>query len=78
MPGNYVPEFANAILNLKKGEYTKQPVKSQFGWHVIRLEDIRDMKAPQFDNIKPQMLQRLQQQSIQKAISDLRAKAKVE
>ena len=78
VPGNYVPEFANAILNLKKGEYTKQPVKSQFGWHVIRLEDIRDMKAPLFDNIKPQMLQRLQQQSIQKAISDLRAKAKVE
>jgi peptidyl-prolyl cis-trans isomerase C len=78
VPGNYVPEFANAILNLKKGEYTKQPVKSQFGWHVIRLEDIRDMKAPPFDNIKPQMLQRLQQQSIQKAISDLRAKAKVE
>jgi len=78
VPGNYVPEFANAILNLKKGEYTKQPVKSQFGWHVIKLDDIRDMKAPPFDNIKPQMLQRLQQQSIQKAISDLRAKAKVE
>jgi len=78
VPGNYVPEFANAILNLKKGEYTKQPVKSQFGWHVIKLDDVRDMKAPPFDNVKPQLQQRMQQQSIQKAISDLRAKAKIE
>ncbi len=77
-PGGYVPEFANAMLNLKKGEYTKEPVKSQFGWHVIRLDDVRDTKAPSFEEVKPQLLQRLQQQSVQKAIIDLRAKAKVE
>ncbi|MCR4297175.1 MAG: peptidylprolyl isomerase [Gallionella sp.] len=78
VPGNFVPEFANAMLNLKKGEYTKEPVKSQFGWHVIKLDDIRDMKAPSFEEIKPQLQQRLQQQSIQKVIADLREKVKIE
>ena len=78
IPGNFVPEFANAMLNLKKGEYTKEPVKSQFGWHVIKLDDVRDMKVPSFEELKPQLQQRLQQQSIQKAINDLRATAKIE
>ena len=78
VPNNFVPEFANALLNLKKGEYTKEPVQSQFGWHVIKLEDTRDLKAPSFEEIKPQLQQRLQQQAIKKAIEDLRAKAKIE
>ena len=78
VPGNFVPEFANAMLNLKKGEYTKEPVQSQFGWHVIKLDDTRDLKVPSFDEVKPQLQQRLQQQSIKKAIDDLRAKAKIE
>jgi len=78
IPGNFVPEFANALLNLKKGEYTKQPVQTQFGWHVIKLEDMRDLKVPQFEEVKPQLQQRLQQQSIKKAIDELRAKAKIE
>jgi len=78
IPGNFVPEFANAMLNLKKGEYTKEPVRSQFGWHVIKLDDVRDMKVPSFEELKPQLQQRLQQQSIQKAINDLRATAKIE
>ena len=78
VPGNFVPEFANALLNLKKGEYTKEPVQSQFGWHVIKLEDTRDLKVPPFEEVKPQLQQRLQQQSIKKAIDELRAKAKIE
>src|SRR5574340_131174 len=78
VPGNFVPEFANAMLNLKKGEYTKEPVQSQFGWHVIKLEDTRDLKVPPFEEVKPQLQQRLQQQAIKKAIDDLRAKAKIE
>ena len=78
IPGNFVPEFANVMINLKKGEYTKEPVKSKFGWHVIKLDDVRDMKVPSFEEIKPQLQQRFQQQSIQKAIADLRAKAKIE
>ncbi|WP_435628580.1 peptidylprolyl isomerase [Candidatus Ferrigenium straubiae] len=78
VPGNFVPEFANAMLNLKKGEYTKEPVQSQFGWHVVKLEDTRDLKAPPFEEVKPQLQQRLQQQSVKKAIDDLRTKAKIE
>jgi len=78
VPSNFVPPFANAVLNLKKGERTKDPVQTQFGWHVIMVDDIRDLKVPPFDELKPQLQQRLQQQSIKKAIDDLRAKAKIE
>ncbi|MFY9261372.1 MAG: peptidylprolyl isomerase [Gallionella sp.] len=77
-PSNFVPSFAEALAGLKKGEITKTPVQSQFGWHVIRLDDVRDLKAPAFDEVKPQLQQRLQQKAIQKAIDDLRAAAKVE
>ncbi len=78
VPNSFVPPFASALLNLKKGEYTREPVQSQFGWHVIKLDDIRDLKVPSFDELKPQLQQRLQQQAIKKAIDDLRAKAKIE
>jgi peptidyl-prolyl cis-trans isomerase C len=78
VPSNFVPEFANALLNLKKGEYTREPVQSQFGWHVIKLEDTRELKAPPFEEVKPQLQQRLQQQAIKKTIEELRAKAKIE
>lgn len=78
VPSNFVPPFAEALLKLKKGEYTKQPVKTQFGWHVIKLEGTRDLKLPSFDELKPQLQQRLQQQSIQKALADLNGKAKIE
>ena len=78
VPSNFVPPFANAVLALKKGAYTKEPVKSQFGWHIIKLDDVRDLKMPSFDELKPQILQRLQQQSIQEYIADLRSKAKIE
>lgn len=78
IPGKFVPPFAHALTKLKKGEYTKQPVESQFGWHVIKLDDVRDLKVPPLEEIKPQMQQRLQQQSIQNAISEMRAKAKIE
>ena len=78
VPSNFVPQFANAMINLKKGEYTKEPVQSQFGWHVIKLDDVRDLKVPPFEEVKPQIQQRLQQQLIKKAIDELRAKAKIE
>lgn len=78
VPSNFVPPFAYALKTLKKGEYTKVPVQSQFGWHVILLDDERALKVPGFDEVKPQLQQRLQQQAIQKAIADLEAKAKVE
>ena len=78
VPGNFVPPFANALLSLKKGQYTKEPVKSQFGWHIIQLDDERDLKMPSFDELEPQIQQRLQQQAVQTLISDLRGKAKIE
>jgi peptidyl-prolyl cis-trans isomerase C len=78
VPSNFVPPFANAVLSLKKGTYTKEPVKSQFGWHIIKLDDVRDLKVPSFEELKPQIQQRLQQQSIQEYIANLRSKAKIE
>jgi peptidyl-prolyl cis-trans isomerase C len=78
VPNNFVPPFANALTSLKKGAYTKEPVQSQFGWHVIKLDDVRDLQAPPFDQVKGQIQQRLQQQSVQGIISDLRSKAKIE
>lgn len=77
-PNSFVPTFSNAMIKLKKGKYTKKPVQSQFGWHVIKLDDVRNMEAPPFEEVKPQIQQRLQQQAIQDAISDLRDKAKIE
>ena len=70
--------FANAVLSLKKGTYTKEPVKSQFGWHIIQLDDVRELKVPSVEELRPQIQQRLQQQSIQEYITDLRSKAKIE
>lgn len=78
IPGTFVPEFANALLNLKKGEYTKDPVQSQFGWHVIKLDDMRNLKMPTLEELKPQLQQRLQQQAVQQSIAALREKAKIE
>jgi peptidyl-prolyl cis-trans isomerase C len=78
VPSNFVPSFASAMLSLKKGEYTKEPVKTQFGWHVIKVDDIRDLKVPSFEELKPQILQRLQQQALQDLIAELRGKAKIE
>lgn len=78
VPGNFVPQFASGLLQLKKGEYSKEPVQTQFGWHVIKLDDVRDLKVPTLEELKPQLQQRLQQQEIQKMISELRTKAKIE
>jgi len=78
VPNNFVPPFANALTSLKKGAYTKDPVQSQFGWHVIKLDDVRDLKVPPYEDVKPQIQQRMQQQSVQKIIDDLRGKAKIE
>ena len=75
---SYVPEFSEAMTKLKKGETTPAPVKSQFGFHVIRLDDVRDAQLPKFEEVKPQIQQQLQQQKLQQFQDDLRAKAKVE
>ena len=76
--GNYVKEFADAMTALAKGETTKEPVKSQLGYHIIRLEDVRDAQLPKFEEAKPQIVQQLRQQKMTKYQEELRAKAKVE
>ena len=78
LPVNYVKPFADALAKLKKGQMTDAPVQSNFGWHVIRLDDERAFKAPAFEEVKVNLQRGMQQQMIQKAVSDLRAKAKIE
>ncbi len=77
-PASFVPEFSEAMVKLGKGETTAAPVKSQFGYHIIRVDDIRQAQFPKFEEVKPQIIQQLQQQSLQKYQEELRAKAKVE
>ncbi|MFN3984278.1 MAG: peptidylprolyl isomerase [Rhodocyclaceae bacterium] len=76
-PGMFVKPFSEAMVALEKGKYTTAPVKSDFGYHVILLDDIRDMEAPPLDEVKPQLQQRLQQQRVEQHLLDLRAKADV-
>lgn len=77
-PASFVKPFSDAMVALKKGQFTDKPVQSQFGWHVIRLDDTRDLKAPALEEIKPQLSQGLQRQAVDKLVADLRAKAKIE
>ena len=77
-PARYVPAFGQAITKLKKGQMTEAPVQTQFGWHVIRLDDERPAKFPAFEEAKPQIEQQMRQQTVNKAFTDLRAKAKIE
>ena len=76
--GNYVKPFADALSKLDKGKLTDAPVQSQFGWHVIRLDDVRSTPFPPFDQVKQQIQNALQDQEVQKLVGELRAKAKIE
>jgi peptidyl-prolyl cis-trans isomerase C len=74
----YVPEFGQALTKLKKGEMTATPVKTQFGWHIIKLEDTREAEFPAFDDVKPQIVQRMEQVKLQQYQEDLRKAAKTD
>lgn len=76
-PGMFVQPFSEAMVALEKGEYSATPVKSDFGYHVIQLDDVRDVKVPPFEEVKPQLQQRLQQQTVEQHLLELRAKADV-
>ena len=78
LPGGYVKPFSDAMVKLEKGKYTETPVQSQFGWHVIQLEDVRVAKFPDYEQVKPNLRQRMQEAMFEKAVADLRAKAKIE
>jgi peptidyl-prolyl cis-trans isomerase C len=75
---SYVTEFSEAMVKLGKGQMTETPVKSQFGWHVIRVDDMRQAQLPQLAELKPQILQQMQQQQLSEYQRNLREKAKVE
>ncbi len=77
-PGNYVKEFSEAMVALKKGQLTEKPVKSQFGFHIIKLEDVRDVQLPKFEDVKPQIAQQLGQSKLSAFQEELRGKAKIE
>jgi peptidyl-prolyl cis-trans isomerase C len=74
----YVKPFADSVTSMQKGQTTPAPVKTDFGYHVIRLDDVRPLTVPPFSELKEQFRQRAQQQQIQKFVMDLRSKAKVE
>ncbi len=76
--GNYVAEFSTALAALAKGQMTDTPVKSQFGYHIIRLDDVREPQLPKLEEVKPQVQQQLEQQKLSKYQEELRSKAKIE
>ena len=76
-PNAYAKQFSEALVKLKKGETTKTPVKTDFGYHVIFLEDTRPLTPPPFEQIKPQLQQRAQQQQVEQLVKKLRESAKV-
>jgi peptidyl-prolyl cis-trans isomerase C len=77
-PDAYVKPFSEAMTKLEKGKFTETPVQSQFGWHVIQLDDVRDMQFPPLAQVSNQIRENLQQQRIQAFVEDLRKKAKVQ
>lgn len=76
--GNYVKPFADALVKLDKGKTTDTPIQTQFGWHVIRVDDVRSTQFPPYDQVKQQIQNALQEQEIQKMVGELRSKAKID
>jgi peptidyl-prolyl cis-trans isomerase C len=77
-PRGMVPEFGAAVSLLAKGKFTEEPVKSQFGYHVILLEDSRPQPVHPLEQIKPALTQQVQQQNLKKLFDEMKAKAKIE
>lgn len=77
-PSMFVKPFSDAMVKLEKGKYTTTPVKSDFGYHVIMLDDVRPLAAPPFEELKPRLEQKLISQKLDKHLLDLRNKAKVQ
>ena len=76
-PQQMVPEFGQAVSQLEKGKYTKSPVKTQFGWHVIKLEDSRSATPPSFEEVKPQLKKVAEQSRANDYLQSLKAKADI-
>ena len=76
-PGGFVKPFSDAMIATPKGKFTATPVQTQFGYHVILVEDVREAKVPSFDEVKPQLQQRVQAAHLDRYFKDLRAKGGV-
>lgn len=76
-PDAMVPPFAEAIIKMEVGEINKDPIQTQFGWHVIKLEEKRDVKLPEFENMKPQLQRLMEQEKLDNFLKDLRNTAEV-
>jgi len=77
-PKSMVKPFSDAVVGMEKGSYTHEPVKTQFGWHIIKLEDTRKTTPPPFEQVKPQLQMMVRNQRVQGYISQLRNKADIQ
>jgi len=77
-PDTYVKEFSEAMVGLQKGRFTEKPVRTQFGYHIIRLDDVRTVTPPPVGQVSPQIRQDLERARVDKFQQSLRAKAKVQ
>ena len=77
-PASFVKPFSDAMVSLQKVQVTETPVKTQFGYHVIKLEDVRAAKVPTMEEVKPQIAESLQQKKLQAYQQELRGKAKIQ
>jgi len=77
-PDAFVKPFSDAMVALKAGEITQTPVQTQFGYHVIKLEEVRDAQLPAFEEVKGQIAESLQQRKLQQFQQDLKKKAKIQ
>ena len=77
-PQSMVKPFSDAVMALEKGKYTTTPVQSEFGWHVIILDDIRSPEAPKFEDVKPQVEMFVQRKKLQEYLDGLRKAAKIQ
>ncbi|HCE08647.1 MAG TPA: peptidylprolyl isomerase [Oxalobacteraceae bacterium] len=77
-PASFVKPFSDAMVALKKGEFSQTPVKTQYGYHVLKLEDTRPAKIPTLEEVKPKIEESLQQKKLQEYQQALRSKAKIQ
>ena len=78
VPGAFDKQFSDAMVKLEKGKYTETPVRTRFGFHVIRLDDVRETRFPALADVKQRIQQQLVQNRVEELIRGLRAKAKIE
>ena len=77
-PDSFVPEFSKAMQELEPGKYSQEPVQTQFGWHVILLEDVRDAQRPDIESVKPQLRRMMANQRLMDLVTNMRENAQIE